>query len=73
GEALPCRDRPVIYERYCWLMLVLFKPWKHAFDLRVPGASWSETLSSFCLVHPEWVARMNNMQLLHECRDSHDD
>lgn len=73
GEALPRRDRPALYERYCHLMLIFFKPWKHGSDLRVCGKSWADTLSEFCLVHPEWVPWMNNMQLLHECRDSRDD
>ncbi|KAK0440299.1 hypothetical protein EV421DRAFT_1712545, partial [Armillaria borealis] len=73
GESLPRQDRVAIYPRYCRLMLVFFKPWKSAHDLCVPGKTWSEILSDFHKANPDFARRMDNMQLLHECRDSRDD
>ncbi|KAK0469456.1 uncharacterized protein EV420DRAFT_1258580, partial [Desarmillaria tabescens] len=73
GGSLPRRDRSSMYQRYCRLMLIFFKPWKHGKDLRVSGLSWSEVFSLFCEEHPWWNDQMDNMQMLHECRDSRND
>ncbi|KAF8224128.1 hypothetical protein L208DRAFT_1085326, partial [Tricholoma matsutake] len=64
------------YARYCRLMLILFKPWRTAFDLRTPQESWETAFENFntsTLCSEEFKQTMNNMQLLHECKDSHND
>ncbi|KAJ7112149.1 hypothetical protein C8R44DRAFT_585330, partial [Mycena epipterygia] len=74
GPAIPRRDKPEMYARYCRLMLIFFKPWRHANDLRIQGQSWEEAFNAFkanCL--PSVLSKMDNMQILHECRDSRDD
>ncbi|KAJ6552633.1 hypothetical protein DFH09DRAFT_830256, partial [Mycena vulgaris] len=74
GPGIPRRDRPAIYARYCRLMLIFFKPWRHAKDLWSPGQSWEEAFTAFAIDYPHSVRfKMDNMQILHECRDSRDD
>jgi len=74
GPSLPRRDRPILYSNYCRLMLILFKPWFHASDLRQRQQSWIEAFTEFMTVCPDRFRRvMDNMQILHECRDSRDD
>ena len=74
GPAIPRRDQPEVYHRYCRLMLILFKPWRGSSDLREPGDSWLEAFEAFgetmAMGHKQIV---DNMQVLHECRDSRDD
>src|ERR1700688_3705317 len=41
GPSIPRRDRDDCKEWYCRLMLVFFKPWRHAGHLRIPTESWS--------------------------------
>ncbi|KAF8220330.1 hypothetical protein L208DRAFT_1334416, partial [Tricholoma matsutake] len=65
------------YARYCQLMLIiLFKPWRTAFDLHQPNESCSTAFenyrSSTCCPN-EFKELMDNMQLLHECKDKCDD
>ncbi|KAJ7932300.1 hypothetical protein B0H13DRAFT_1593532, partial [Mycena leptocephala] len=74
GPGIPRRDKPDAFARYCRLMLIFFKPWRHAKDLRTRGQSWQEAFNIFkvnCL--PSVLGMMDNMQILHECRDSRDD
>lgn len=74
GPPLPRRDRPEIYERYCRAMLVRFKPWRHAEDLRNAGQKWSDAFREFereC--NQRYLRIMRNMQILHECKDSGSD
>ncbi|KAJ3559445.1 hypothetical protein NM688_g341 [Phlebia brevispora] len=71
GPALPRRDRPGVYAKYCRLMLVLFKPWRRMIDLREPGQTWSDAFETFqrgC--RQDVIEIMNNMQILHECKDN---
>ena len=74
GPAIPRRDRAECYERHCRLMLLLFKPWRRPTDLLAVGDSWISTYQNFVITmecrHQEY---MNNMQVLHECRDERDD
>ncbi|KAJ7130753.1 hypothetical protein C8R43DRAFT_896141, partial [Mycena crocata] len=73
GPALPRRDHPASVEKHARLMLILFKPWRHAEDLRKVGQSWSEAYSEFLLTCPPDVLEcVENMQILHECKDSRD-
>ncbi|KAJ3719272.1 hypothetical protein C8R42DRAFT_541055, partial [Lentinula raphanica] len=74
GPGIPRRDRPEVYERYCRLMLILFKPWRAPSDLRLPGQAWSQEFDNFkTCCQPQITEYMCNMQLLHECKDSRDD
>ena len=55
-------------------MLILFKPWYHAKDLRENGEHWSDGFMRFMCTCPKQFKKiMDNMQILHECRDSRDD
>ncbi|KAJ7611289.1 hypothetical protein FB45DRAFT_687441, partial [Roridomyces roridus] len=74
GPGIPRRDRAELYPRYCRLMLIFFKPWRHSKDLRQPDQSWEDTFNDFAETCSHTVQRrMDNMQILHECRDSRDD
>ncbi|KZV97593.1 hypothetical protein EXIGLDRAFT_579934, partial [Exidia glandulosa HHB12029] len=74
GPALPRRDSPPSFQRYARLMLILFKPWRSAADLRARGQSWEHAFEEFkAHCRPEYTKIMDNMQLLHECKDSRDD
>ncbi|KAJ8580893.1 hypothetical protein M405DRAFT_717370, partial [Rhizopogon salebrosus TDB-379] len=74
GPALPRRDRSEARIRYCRLMLVFFKPWRHPRDLREAYDTWEEAFQNFeHTCHPRFRCMMNNIQLMHECKDSRDD
>ena len=74
GPAIPRRDDRDNYERYCRLMLILFKPWRQAGQLRSDAASWEEAYQDCARTLPiEHMRIVDNMQVLHECRDSRDD
>ncbi|KAL6304623.1 hypothetical protein BKA93DRAFT_710500, partial [Sparassis latifolia] len=69
GPALPRRDREELYSRYCRLMLIFFKPWYNARQLRQHGETWIHAFQSFlktCSVHIQKI--MDNMQIPHECK-----
>jgi hypothetical protein len=73
GPALPRRDPGPRYAKYCRLMLVLFKPWRTAHDLRDPTETWEEALARFVRTCTEGTRRiLDNMQVLHECKDAKD-
>ncbi|KAJ7804472.1 hypothetical protein B0H14DRAFT_2383697, partial [Mycena olivaceomarginata] len=73
GPGIPRRDKSDVYPRYCQLMLIFFKPWRHAKDLRKEGQSWEDAFQSFALNCSASIrCKMDNMQILHECRDSRD-
>ncbi|KAI9059964.1 hypothetical protein FKP32DRAFT_1541803, partial [Trametes sanguinea] len=74
GPPVPRRDRDTDSERYARLMLVLFKPWRLPTDLCGDGGNWSTCYEQY-LPHmsEENIEVMNNLQLLHECKDSRDD
>jgi hypothetical protein len=71
GPSLPFRDRSETYAKYCRIMLLLFKPWRNATDLRNQGDTWIVAFEIFkneC--SSNIITLMNNMQLLHECREN---
>lgn len=71
GPALPRRDVDNIRAKYCHMMLILFKPWHNAGDLRNPGQSWEDAYHEFNMCCSSRVKKlMTNMQLLHECREN---
>lgn len=55
-------------------MLIMFKPWRYAEDLRNHHQSWVDAYKQFLEngCSPEVIERIENMQILHECRDSRD-
>ncbi|KAG1743574.1 uncharacterized protein EDB91DRAFT_1007128, partial [Suillus paluster] len=74
GPALPHCDRVEFQQKYSHVMLMFFKPWRSAIDLRENHASWRDTFevfqqSSSLAMH----FKMKNMQIMHECHDSRDD
>ncbi|KAG2127794.1 hypothetical protein BD769DRAFT_1294014, partial [Suillus cothurnatus] len=74
GPSLPRRDRLEVRERYCRVMLILFKPWISVDDLRSEFESWSDAFENFIKrCGPNKLFIMKNMQILHECKDSRDD
>ncbi|PBK83778.1 hypothetical protein ARMGADRAFT_868334, partial [Armillaria gallica] len=74
GPGIPCPDRKDIYPRYCWLMLILFKPWALACDLREEDQTWEDAFKQFAnMASPSILKILDNMQILHECKDSRDD
>ncbi|KAJ7023289.1 hypothetical protein C8F04DRAFT_892382, partial [Mycena alexandri] len=73
GPALPKRSDLAFVEKHARLMLIFFKPWRHAADLRQPGQKWREAYHEFLLVcDADDLERIENMQLIHECKDSRD-
>lgn len=74
GPGIPRRGRPDTNERYCRLMLILFKPWRCLADLKSSSSTWDRSFHDFLQKCPDrYHVIMNNMQLLHECKDSRDD
>ncbi|THU80764.1 hypothetical protein K435DRAFT_601462, partial [Dendrothele bispora CBS 962.96] len=74
GPGLPRRDREATVARHARLMLILFKPWVTISDLKREDESWEEAYRSFLNDCGPRIQRIiDNMQLLHECRDSRDD
>ncbi|KAF8060237.1 hypothetical protein FPV67DRAFT_1424117, partial [Lyophyllum atratum] len=71
GRALPRRDKELSLERHKRLMLVFFRPWRTVHDLRLGAESWSDAFQRHTFT-PETIAIMDNMQILHECRDERD-
>ncbi|THU84819.1 hypothetical protein K435DRAFT_621840, partial [Dendrothele bispora CBS 962.96] len=75
GPGLPRRDREATIPRHARLMLILFKPWVNISDLKEGEQSWEEAYEIFLRdsCSPRIKRIIDNMQLLHECRDSRDD
>ncbi|KAJ6477272.1 hypothetical protein DFH09DRAFT_836450, partial [Mycena vulgaris] len=47
GPAMPRRDVKELKHKHARLMLILFKPWRHASDLYVAGESWEDAYLNF--------------------------
>ncbi|KAJ7917817.1 hypothetical protein B0H13DRAFT_1608051, partial [Mycena leptocephala] len=74
GPGIPRRDKEHLREKYCRLMLIFFKPWRHAYDLKQTHSSWEHAFNEFKRTCSQSVlSKMENMQILHEGRDSRDD
>ncbi|KAJ7058378.1 hypothetical protein C8F01DRAFT_990817, partial [Mycena amicta] len=74
GQGLPRCDRPATSTRFKRLMLVLFKPWRTVADLKAPEVTWDAAYDEFTKTcSSEYTSKMDNMQVLHECKDSKDD
>ncbi|KAJ6522573.1 hypothetical protein B0H19DRAFT_870244, partial [Mycena capillaripes] len=73
GPAMPRRDVEELKEKHARLMLILFKPWRHASDLRTNGQSWQDSYLTFRNDCSSFVLKaIDNIQILHECKDSRD-
>ncbi|KAJ7205795.1 hypothetical protein GGX14DRAFT_337195, partial [Mycena pura] len=74
GPGIPRRDKKEPRENDCRLMLIFFKPWRHAQDLKRDHSSWEDAFNAFVGTCSKSVRfKIENMQILHECRDSRDD
>ncbi|TDL18177.1 hypothetical protein BD410DRAFT_728833, partial [Rickenella mellea] len=74
GPSLPRRDRAEQRAKHCRLMLIFFKPWRHASHLRLNSETWADAFQKFAATcAPTFLTLMDNMQILHECKDSRDD
>ncbi|KAF8996886.1 hypothetical protein BDQ17DRAFT_1249157, partial [Cyathus striatus] len=74
GPGIPRRDREQSKIRHARLMLILFKPWRNVEDLRNTNMSWLDSYESFYSTCSQQVWHcIDNMQILHECKDSRDD
>ncbi|KAI1784630.1 hypothetical protein LXA43DRAFT_866919, partial [Ganoderma leucocontextum] len=62
-------------QRYCHLMLILFRPWRSVETLCPNNTiSWQTTYDQqFLQFQSTIVDVMDNMAILHECRDSRND
>lgn len=73
GPRVYRRDIPDDRENYCRLMLILFKPWRDAVDLKMNSTTWEDAFLSFRdTAQPSVLKVIENMQRLHECKDSRD-
>ncbi|KAJ7438791.1 hypothetical protein B0H11DRAFT_1692619, partial [Mycena galericulata] len=58
---------------YAHLMLILFKPWRHCSDLISEDQNWVGAYEDFLQdCSSDVVSVIENMQILHECKDSRD-
>ncbi|KAG1752432.1 uncharacterized protein EDB91DRAFT_1044389, partial [Suillus paluster] len=63
-----------MYPKYCRLMLILFKPWCVPMDLKRDDELWTDAFTQFqCDCSQHVTDLLDNMQILHECKDSRDD
>lgn len=75
GPALPRFDREDERERYCRLMILLFRPWRVPSDLRTNSEdSWESTYTvARETFQPRHSALQQNIDVLNQCRDSRED
>lgn len=70
---LRARDMEELKQKHARLMLIFFKPWRHAHDLRDKGESWEDAYLTFRSHCSAFVLEaIDNIQILHECKDSRD-
>ncbi|KAJ6484121.1 hypothetical protein C8R45DRAFT_763253, partial [Mycena sanguinolenta] len=73
GPAMPRRDVDGLRQKHACLMLILFKPWRHARALRDNGETWEAAYGRFrCQCSRLVLEAIDNIQILHECKDSRD-
>ena len=73
GPSIVRRDQPENMIRYHRLMLMFFKPWTVPQDLKGNHPNYATAFQDHFPEGTRWSKIMNNMQILHECRDSRDD
>jgi hypothetical protein len=73
GPQIPRRDREDTHDRYCRALLTLFVPWRSINDLCILAESWSEALKARKhLISDDALRIIENIQLLHECKNDRD-
>lgn len=74
GPQIPRREREETYERYCRALLTLFVPWRSIHDLCSLNQTWSEAFEARKGLIPTSAHKIiENIQLLHECKNDRDD
>ncbi|KAI9067799.1 hypothetical protein FKP32DRAFT_1532159, partial [Trametes sanguinea] len=74
GPRQPRSDREDERVRHARLMLILFKPWRTGLELKNLDVGWLEAYENFIrTVNANVSDIINNMRILHECRDKRDD
>ncbi|RDX51344.1 hypothetical protein OH76DRAFT_1322515, partial [Lentinus brumalis] len=74
GPRLPRHDRsPDERENWARIMLMLFLPWRHPHDLKLPNESWIDAyMRQQYRITPAHHSIIRNMNVLSECRDARD-
>ncbi|PPQ71479.1 hypothetical protein CVT24_011973 [Panaeolus cyanescens] len=74
GGLLPRNDRSHCADEYRTIMLALFEPWSNN---DMPHIQYDTVHESFATCHARWSSTikstLENVQVLHECKDSKDD
>ncbi|KAF8997208.1 hypothetical protein BDQ17DRAFT_1177307, partial [Cyathus striatus] len=74
GPSIPCQDLGQTMHCHAHLMLLFFKPWRSVTDLKRAEENWIIAYKKFYLICSSKIKnRVDNMQVLHECKDSRDD
>ena len=76
GQGLPRRDRMDTMARHARAVLLLFKPWRHARDLRNHSSSWTDAYNTWLSdpdgTYPQKQRLIDNIQSIQECKDARD-
>lgn len=75
GRGFPRRSDPASFERYCRLMLIMFKPWRIPSQIRENNSSWQSAFACFRDrddMNLHHLKIMDNINMLHECKESRD-
>ena len=74
GPQIPRKDREDTRERYCRALLTLFVPWRTVHDLSDINQTWEEAFTSrqSRIASHSWKI-IENIQLLHECKNDRDE
>ncbi|CAF1289252.1 unnamed protein product [Adineta steineri] len=73
GPQIPRREREDTHERYCRALLTLFVPWRSINDLCKLTETWSEAFEARKhLISDDALRIIENIQLLHECKNDRD-
>ncbi|KAF8439961.1 hypothetical protein L210DRAFT_3352771, partial [Boletus edulis BED1] len=76
GSALPRQDREEFMARHARAMLLLFKPWRSASDLREGKDSWTSAYNAWTVdprgTYPSKCRIVDNIHALQECKDAWD-
>ncbi|KAF8123175.1 hypothetical protein EV363DRAFT_1100513, partial [Boletus edulis] len=76
GSALPRQDREEFMARHARAMLLLFKPWRSASELRDGTDSWTAAYNAWTAdphgTYPSKCRMIDNIHALQECKDARD-
>ena len=74
GPQIPRRDREETHERYCRALLTLFVAWRSISDICAPNETWSQAFEvRKSLISSSSLKIIENIQLLHECKQDRDE